>query len=121
MDTRATRTASMMAFSWLRRRPDLIDRLRFFRLAGRRTRAKFDPPRLHRLRNLSRELNLEQAVLKRRSLDLNMIFEVELPFERARRNALMKVLMFRRTGFVFGPAAGNGKPVLLRRNADFFR
>jgi hypothetical protein len=32
----------------------------------------------------------------------------------------MKVLMFRRwTGFVLGLAAGNGQPVLLRRDADF--
>jgi hypothetical protein len=38
-----------------------------------------------------------------------MIFEVELSLEWARRNALMKVLMFRRwAGLVLGLAAGNG-------------
>ena len=55
--------------------------LRFFRRAGCSTSADFDFPRLHRLRNLPRKLNLEQAVLERCSLDLDMILEVELPLE----------------------------------------
>jgi len=51
-----------------------------------------------------------------------MIFEVELALERARRNALVKIRMFRRwTCLAFGLATRHSEPVLLRRNGDLVR
>jgi hypothetical protein len=52
--------------------------------------------------------HLELAILERRSLNLNVIFEVELILERARRNALMTVLV---SGV--GPGLVRGQLVLL--------
>jgi hypothetical protein len=73
----------MIGFLSLRSRTHLFDRLHPFSLASSGT-ADFDLARLHCLGNLSGKLYLQQAVLERRSLDLNVIFEVELTFEAPR-------------------------------------
>src|SRR5207237_412250 len=46
-----------------------------------------DPARLHGLRNFADQLNLQQAVIKRRALNLDIIGQVELALERPRRDA----------------------------------
>jgi hypothetical protein len=105
----------------LRSRPHLRDRLHPLGFTSC-VAADFDPARLHCLRDLSSEIDLQQAVLEGRSLDFYMIFEIELTFERARRNPLMKVLMARPwTGLLLRLAARDGQLVLLGRDGDLIR
>src|SRR5262249_43776506 len=53
-----------------------------------------DLARLHRLRNLADEVDMEEAVLKRRALDLDVLGELKDALERARRDALVEHLAF---------------------------
>src|SRR3954454_10752827 len=99
--------------------PHLLYRLHLFGSAIGRVAANFKPAWLHCLRDLPGEFDLQQAILERCSLDLNVIFEVELTFEGARRNALMQVVMIRRLStFGLALAAGDRQPVLPCRDGD---
>src|SRR5580693_7803834 len=54
--------------------------------------ADFDPARLHRLRNPPHQVNMQEPVVKRRRLDLDVIREAEIALERPRRDALVNVV-----------------------------
>jgi hypothetical protein len=45
---------------------------------------------LHGLRNLADQFNLQQAVVKRGALDLDIVRQIEMPLERPRRNSLVQ-------------------------------
>src|SRR3954452_8978056 len=73
-----------------------------------------DPARLHCLRNLADQFNLQQAVIKRRALDLDIIGQVELALERPGRDALIQELAL---GLV-GLAAFDRQHILLCGDRD---
>ena len=74
-----------------------------------------DPPRLHGLGNFPDQFDLEQAVVEGRVLDLDVVGQVELPLERAGRDAAVQVFAFGLFGFV----ALDRHDVLLGRHRDF--
>jgi hypothetical protein len=76
-----------------------------------------DPPRLHGLRDFADQFDLEQAVVKGRVLDLDVVCQVELALEVTGRDTPAKELAF---GFL-GLAAFNGDDVLLCSDRDFIR
>ena len=51
-----------------------------------------DLPRLHGLGDLPDQFDLEQAIVEGRALDLDVVGQVELPFEGAGRDAAIEVL-----------------------------
>src|ERR1700716_8890 len=64
-------------------------------LVGRRSRLAaldLDPARLHGLRQMPLEVELQQAVLERRTFDLDIVREVEAPLERPARNAAVEIV-----------------------------
>ena len=112
MDTEPPALLSKARSVELRRRPYLIDNLHPVRLAELLACSDFDSARLHRIWDLPCELNLQQAVFKRSSLDLDMIFNVELTLEGSRRDPLIQELMIRsRLGFMIGFAARDSQPI----------
>jgi len=74
-----------------------------------------NPTRLHGLRQLADQFDPEQAVVKRRSLDLDVVRQIELPLERPRRNPLVQefALLF------FGFLAFHGKHALFCSDGYF--
>jgi hypothetical protein len=85
-------------------------------IRGRRTRDG-NPTRLHGLRQLADQFDPEQAVVERRSLDLNVVRQIELPLERPRRNPLIQefALLF------LGLPAFHGQDALFCGDLDFVR
>src|SRR3954463_11852088 len=49
-----------------------------------------NPAWLHRLGDFAYQFDLQQAIVKRRSLDLDIVRQIELPLERPRRNSLVQ-------------------------------
>src|SRR6266436_3840074 len=78
---------------------DLLD-------VGCRRTVDRDPARLHRLRNFADQFDLQQAIVKRRALDLDIVGQVELTLERPRRDALVEEFALR----FLGLAAFEGSP-----------
>src|SRR4029453_5935428 len=74
-----------------------------------------NPARLHRFRDLAHQLDLQQAVLKPRSLDLGIIRQTELPLERPRRNSLVQEFAL----LLFGFPAFHRQHALLGGDGDF--
>ena len=84
---------------------------------GLRRAVDGDPPRLHGFGNFPDQSDLEQTVVKGRVLDLDVVGQVELPFEVAGRDAAIQefALSF------LGLAAFDGDDVLLCGDRDFIR
>ena len=61
-----------------------------------------NPTRLHGLRQLAYQFDPEQAVVKRRSLDLDVVRQIKLALERPRRNPLVQE--FARLFLAFRPS-----------------
>src|SRR6202521_4684625 len=57
------------------------------KLAGARD---WDRPRLHRLRNLAHEVDVQETVLQARAFDLHVVGELEATFEGPLRDALVE-------------------------------
>src|SRR3954469_25331721 len=57
-----------------------------------------DPARLHGFRNFPDQLDLEQAVVERDTLDLNVIRKAELPLEATRRDTAIEEISLRLVG-----------------------
>jgi hypothetical protein len=76
-----------------------------------------DPARLYGVRNLSNQLDLQQAVVKPCSLDLDVGGQSELPLERPRRDTLIEEFPLS----VIGLATLDGKHVLLGCYRDVVR
>jgi hypothetical protein len=66
----APETGALPTFNRVRASGCDLSRLDLQKLAGTRDR---DRPRLHRLRNLAHEVDVQEPVLQARALDLNMI------------------------------------------------
>jgi hypothetical protein len=79
--------------------------------------ADLDPALLHGFRNLAHEINLQQAVLERSSLNLNMVGKAEVPLEAARGDALENIVFL----VVVILLARNRQTVLLKREGDLVR
>src|SRR5437868_5162757 len=102
-----------------------VDRLLRRRLAAaaadlivlRLRSADIDLLRLHRLGDLTLELDREQTVLDVRATDLDMVGQREAPLERAGRNPAIDVVVALLFGFVL-LAAGNDQHVLLGRDVE---
>ena len=73
-----------------------------------------DPTRLHRLRHLPDQVDLQKTGIKGGPLNLDVVSQVENPPEGSRRDALVKILMF---GFV-GLPPFDGEDVLFGRDGD---
>jgi hypothetical protein len=86
---------------------DLLD-------VGRRRTVDRDPTRLHRLRDFADQFDLQQAIVKRRTLDLDIVGQVELTLERPRRDALLEEFVL----LLFGLAAFDRQHVLLGGDGD---
>ena len=72
--------------------------------------------------NLPHELDFEQAVVERSTLDLDVVFEIELALEGSRRDALIQELMiWSGLGLPIGLVAANSQLVLLSRDRDLVR
>src|SRR5438270_6359614 len=89
---------------------DLADR---FRRGG----TDLDLARLHGFGNLAHQFDHQQAVLETRALDLDMVGECELPFERSCRDTAIQEV----PPFPFSLAALEREHVLLGRQRDFIR
>src|SRR5712672_4311480 len=76
-----------------------------------------NPARLHGLRQLAHQIDLQEPVFKRRACHLDVVGEVELASERTSRDAMEQVLVIT----VFYLAAFHGQHVLLCRDGDLFR
>ena len=76
-----------------------------------------DPPRLHGLGDFPDQFDLEQPVVERGVLDLDVVGQVELPLEMSGRDAAIQELAL---GFL-GLAAFDGDDVLLCGDRDFIR
>ena len=74
-----------------------------------------DPPRLHGFWDFPDQLDLEQAVVKGRILNLDVVGQVELPLEVAGGNPSVQEFAL---GFL-GLAAFDGDDVLLCSDRDF--
>src|ERR1700720_439486 len=79
--------------------------------------ADFDTPRLQGFRYPADQVDLEEPIREGRALDLDMVGEAEAALERARRDALIHVVLLR----MVGPPTGDGQQVLLRRYGDVIR
>src|SRR5450759_733688 len=75
-----------------------------------------DPARLHCLRHLADQIDLQQPVLERGALHLDVVGEVKLTPKRTRGNPLIEVLVIT----LLGLAAFHRKHVLLRGDGDLF-
>ena len=84
---------------------------------GLRRAVDGDPPRLHGFGNFPDQFDLQKTVVEGRVLDLDVVGQVELPFEVAGRDTPVKELAF---GFL-GLAAFDGDDVLLCSDRDFIR
>jgi hypothetical protein len=73
--------------------------------------------RLHGFRNLAHEIDLEQAVLERSCLNLDMVGKAEVPLEAARGDALENIVFL----VVVILLARNRQTVLLKREGDLVR
>lgn len=91
----------------------LVGRVR----GGLAPRSNGDPARLHGLRHLAHQVDLQDAILEPCIFDVDMIGQIELAAERPSRDAMVKVLV------VAGRAlAGfDGQHVLLGRDGDVLR
>src|ERR1700751_1339760 len=78
-----------------------------------------DLARLHRLRDLTHEIDVQESVLERRALDLDMLGELEHALERARRDALVEHLALLLLGLGLLLALDRQR-VLLRRDRELF-
>src|SRR6266849_5141760 len=76
-----------------------------------------NPARLHGLRQLAHQLDLQEPVFKRRACHLDIVGEVELAPERTSRDALEQVVVIT----VLRLAAFHGQHVLLCRDGDLLR
>src|SRR3981081_3165105 len=76
-----------------------------------------NPARLHGLRQLTHQLDLQETVFQRCACDLDIVGEVELAPERTSRDALEQVLVIT----VLYLAAFHGQHVLLCRDGDLLR
>src|ERR1044072_5231636 len=76
-----------------------------------------DPARLHRLRNLAYQLDLQQAVLEGGAIYLNVVGQAEGAAARPRRDALIEHLL----AFLDSLAAFNGERVLLGSDGHVLR
>jgi hypothetical protein len=74
-----------------------------------------DPPRLHGLGDLPDQFDLQQAVVERGVLDLNVVSQVELPLELPGRDAAVQEFALGLIGLV----AFDRHDVLLGRDRDF--
>jgi hypothetical protein len=81
------------------------------------TDADLDSARLHGFRNLAHEIDLEQAVLERSCLNLDMVGKAEVPLEAARGDALENVVFL----VVVILLAGDRQTVLVKRDGDLVR
>src|SRR5258707_11748655 len=81
---------------------------------GRGLTGDRDTARLPRLRDFADQFDLQQTVVKRSALDLDMIGQVEPTLERPRRDALVKEFALR----LLGLAAFDRQHVLLGGNGD---
>ena len=81
---------------------DLMD------VVGGRRAVDCDPPLLHGLGDFPDQLDLEQAVVEGCALHLDIVRQVELPFEMPGRDAPVKELALG----LFGLAAFDGDDVL---------
>src|SRR5579859_6388242 len=81
-----------------------------------RRRADLDLARLQLLRHLAYQLDVEQAVGQRRTLDLDMVSQLEAPLEGASGDAAMQVLRRRRITLL--GLAGHGQGVLMDGDVD---
>ena len=66
----------------------------------RRCAVDGDLPRLHGLGDLPDQFDLEQAIVERRALDLDVVGQVELPLERPGRDAAIEVVAFGLVGLL---------------------
>src|SRR5258708_3223379 len=76
-----------------------------------------NPARLHGLRQLAHQLDLQEPVFKRRACHLDIVGEVELAPERTSRDGLEQVVVIA----VLRLAAFYGQHVLLCRDGDLLR
>jgi hypothetical protein len=72
---------------------------------GRGRAGDRDPARLHRLRDFADQLDLQQSVVKRRALDLDIVGQIELTLERPRRDAPIEEFALRFFGLAAFDAA----------------
>src|SRR4051794_25773792 len=86
-----------------------------FNLRGRDS-VDFNPPRLHCLRYAPDKVDLEKAVLERRSFHLDMICEVEPALEGTESDALVEVLRMIAT---LSLLTVDGQQILLGGDIDF--
>ena len=71
---------------------------------------------------LPHELDFKQAVVERSTLDLDVVFEIELALEGSRRDALIQERMIGAAlGLPIGLAAGDRQLVLLSSDCDLLR
>jgi hypothetical protein len=73
-----------------------------------------DPPRLHGLRDFPNQLDLQQSVIERPALHLDVVRQIELPPEGAGRYTPIEVLAF----VLFGLGALDRDDVMLGGNRD---
>src|SRR6266566_3777415 len=108
--TRAPRKPRRSQIQPVRASGSDFGRLDLQELAGARDR---DRPRLHRLRNLAHEVNVQEPVLQTRAFDLDMVGELEATLEGPRGDPLVEHLagLLLVVGLLF---AANRQPVLLR-------
>ena len=76
-----------------------------------------DSPGLYGFGDFADECDPEQAVVERRSLDLDVIGEVELPFERASRDTMIQIFVL----VLVALAAFHTQHVLLGGHRDLIR
>ena len=84
---------------------------------GLRRAVDGDPPWLHGFGDFPDQFDLQQAVVEGRVLDLDVVGEVELPFEVTGRDTLVKELALG----LLGLAAFDGDDILLCSDRDFIR
>jgi hypothetical protein len=76
-----------------------------------------NPARLHSLRQLAHQIDLQEPVFKRRACHLDVVGEVKFAPERTSRDALEQVLVIT----ILRLAAFHGQHVLVCRDGDLLR